>query len=204
VVVDPSGRYALVPDLGADRVFIYHFDRTTHALSAGNGAEARAFVAPAGSGPRHLAFGADGRFVYLINELTAEIMTLRWNAATGQLALVQTLATSRAEFDGVKSGAEVAVSRDGRFVYVENRGENTLVVYRVDAESGALSLLQRIGSGGERPWGFAIHPSGKWMLVANQRSGNVTVFRIDPASGLLASTGEAVDLPAPVSLTFVQ
>lgn len=204
VTVDPSGRYALVPDMGADRLFVYGFDRATHALSPEDANHPRAFVAPPGSGPRHIAFGPDGRFVYLINELSAEVMTLRWDAPHGQLTLVQTLQTCSAAFEGVKSGAEVAVSHDGRFVYVENRGENTLVVYRVDAGTGKLSLVQRTASGGERPWGFAIHPSGRWMLVANQRSGRVNVFRIDPATGELSDTGESVDLPAPVSLTFVR
>lgn len=66
-----------------------------------------------------------------------------------------------------ESGAEIAISEDGRFVYVENRGNNELVVYRVNPESGTLSLIQRTSSGGDKPWGFAIHPSGKWLLVAN-------------------------------------
>ncbi|MBB5390452.1 MULTISPECIES: lactonase family protein [unclassified Herbaspirillum] len=198
----PDGRHVLVPDLGADRVFIYDFDRATRALSAGDGA--RAFAAPAGSGPRHLAFGADGRFVYLLNELTAEVAVLRWDAQQARLAAVQTLPVSSEGFQGARSGAEIVVSRDGRYVYVEDRGENTLVAYAVDAASGTLSLVQRIGSGGERPWGFAIHPSGKWMLVANQRSGKVNVFGIDPVSGKLSETSHAAEVPTPVSLTFVK
>jgi 6-phosphogluconolactonase len=204
VAVDPSGRYALVPDLGADRVFIYGFDRSTHALSPDDAATPRSFAAPAGSGPRHLAFGASGRHVYLLNELTAELMTLRWDAQSGRLTPVQTLQTSSQEFTGAKSGAEVAVSGDGRFVYVENRGEATLVVYRVDADNGELSLLQRLPTGGETPWGFAIHPSGKWLLVAHQRGNKVNVFSIDTASGKLTDTGRSVETPSPVSITFVR
>jgi 6-phosphogluconolactonase len=203
-VVDPTGRFALVSDLGADRIFIYGFDRATHVLMPDDSANPRSYVAPAGSGPRHVAFGVDGRFVYLLNELTAEVAVLRWDAQQGRLALVQTLPTSSAEFKGAKSGAEVAVSHDGRFVYAEDRGENTMVVYAVNAASGELSLVQRISSGGERPWGFSIHSSGKWMLVANQRSGKVNVFSVDPASGMLADTGESADVPTPVSTTFVK
>jgi 6-phosphogluconolactonase len=215
--VDPSGRYALVPDLGADRVFIYAFDRTTHALSplpqaahvfptapsVAGGDTSRAYVAPPGSGPRHLVFSADGRFVWLLNELTAEVTTLRWDAQQGLLTPVQTLPTSSGNFTGVRSGAEILLSPDGRFVYVEDRGERSLVVYRVNAASGELSPVQRIASGGETPWGMAIHPSGRWLLVAHQRSGTVNVFRIDPATGLLTDTGEAAETPTPVSLTFV-
>lgn len=204
IAVDPSGRYALVPDLGADRVFVYDFDRATHALSPDDAANPRSFVAPAGSGPRHITFGSSGRFTYLLNELTAEIATLHWDAQEGRLTLVQSLPTSSEEFRGVTSGAEVAVGPDGRFVYVANRGENTLLVYRVDSDSGALSLVQRTSSGGDVPWSFAIHPSGKWMLVANERSSKVNVFSIDLASGMLSDTGRSVDSTAPVSLTFVR
>lgn len=202
-VVDPSGRYLLVPDLGADRVFVYGFDRATHALTADDAINPRSFVATAGSGPRHITFGHDGRFAYLLSELSAEIVTLRWDAAQGRLTQIQSLPISSPGFQGAKSGAELAVSHDGRFVYVEDRAENTLVVYGVNPASGELTLLQRVSSGGERPWSFAIHASGKWMLVANQRSGKVNVFSIDPASGLLSDTGHAVAVPTPVSLTFV-
>jgi len=116
---------------------------------------------------------------------------------------VQSLQTSSAEFKGVKSGSELALGRDGRFAYVENRGENALVVYRVDPVSGELAFVQRIACGGEKPWSFAIDGSGRWMLVANQQSNRVSLLRIDPASGLLADTGQAVEAPAPLSVAFV-
>ena len=204
VAIDPSGRYALVPDLGADRVFIYRFDRATHALSQDDGSTPHAFVAAPGSGPRHIAFGSSGQFVYLLTELSAQIMVLRWDASQGQLTLVQTVPTSSPEFQGAKSAAELAVSHDGRFVYVEDRGENALVVYRVNPDSGELSVIQRISSGGEKPWGFEIDSSGKWMLVANQRSGKINVFSIDPASGKLADIGQSADVSSPTSVAFVK
>jgi 6-phosphogluconolactonase len=203
-VVDPSGRYALVPDLGADRVFIYRFDRTTHALSADAARNPRPFVAPPGSGPRHLVFGTNGQFVYLVTELSAEVMVLRWDAAHARLTLVQTVPLSSPGFGGMKSGAEIALSADGRFVYAEDRGENELVVYRVDPRTGELAQIQRTGAGGDYPWSFGIDPTGTWLLVANQRSGNVSEFRIDAASGKLADTGESVAMPTPVSIAFLK
>jgi 6-phosphogluconolactonase len=219
VAVDSSGRYALVPDLGADRVFIYALDRATHALttlppavprpaqhappSPPAGEATRAYAAPPGSGPRHLVFSADGRSAWLLNELTAEVTTLRWDAQQATLSPVQTLVTSSAEFTGTRSGAEIVRSPDGRFIYVEDRGERTLVTYRVNPANGELSFVQRIASGGEMPWSMAIHPSGRWLLVAHQRSGTVNVFSIDPASGLLTNTGIAAEAPTAVSITFV-
>lgn len=202
--VDPSGRYALVPDLGADRVFIYPLDRATHALSPGD--TSRAYAAPPGSGPRHLVFSIDGRFVWLLNELTATVTALRWDAQQGLLTplqTLQTLPTSSVDFSGVRSGAEILLSPDGRFSYVADRGERALVAYRIDARTGELSFVQRIASGGEVPWGMAIHSSGRWLLVAHQRSNTVNVFSIDPATGVLANTGESAVAPAAVSLTFV-
>lgn len=202
--VDPSGQYALVPDLGADRVFVYGFDRATHALSQADTANAHAFVVPPGSGPRHLAFGQNGQFVYLLTELSAELMVLRWDAAQAHLSLVQSVQTTSADFQGVKSGAELALSPDGRFVYVENRGENALVVYRVNPDSGELTLVQRTPAGGQKPWGFGIDPSGKWLLVANQQSGTVNVFSIDRESGMVSDIGQSAQEPLPVSVTFVK
>ncbi|MCY0386206.1 lactonase family protein [Robbsia sp. Bb-Pol-6] len=204
VAIDPSGHYALVPDLGADRVFIYPFDRATRTLSSSRDDPAGSFTAPPGSGPRHLAFGTNGVFVYLLTELTAQVFVLRWDAAQGRLTPVQSLPISSGEFKGPKSGAEVAVGHDGRFVYVADRGESTLVAYRVDPGSGTLSFVQRVPSGGERPWDFEIDSSGKWMLVANQRSNTMNVFGIDPASGRITDTGRSVAIPHPVSITFVR
>ncbi|WP_233806573.1 lactonase family protein [Paraburkholderia sp. HP33-1] len=204
IAIDPSGRYALVADLGADRVFVYHFDRATHSLSQDDATRSASFVAPPGSGPRHLEFSANGQFVYLLTELSAQVLVFRWDAAQGTLTLVQSLQISTVGFDGVKSGAEIALGRDGRFVYVENRGENALAVYRVDAQTGELSLVQRIASGGDKPWGFGIDASGRWLLVANQRSGKVNVFSIDASSGRLADTGQSADVTDPSSVAFVK
>lgn len=204
VAIDPSGRYALVADLGADRVFIYRFDRGTHALSQADGPGPHEFVAPPGSGPRHLAFGSNGQFVYLLTELSAEIMVLRWDARQENLTLVQSLPISTQDLQGVKSGAEIAVSHDGRFVYVEDRGENSLVVYRISHDSGELSLVQRISSGGDKPWGFGIDASGNWLLVANQRSGKVNVFSVDTVSGRVSNTGQSAAVSSPTSIAFVK
>ncbi|WP_083748549.1 lactonase family protein [Pelomonas sp. KK5] len=198
ISIDPSGRYALVADMGADRVFVYGFDRATHALSASGDT---AFATPPGSGPRRAVFGASGRFVYVLNELSAEVMVLRWDAPT--LSPVQTLAISSEGFKGARSAAEIAVSRDGRFVYIADRGEATLLVYAVNQGTGELSLLQRLPAGGDGPWAFDISPEGRWLLLANFRSNRVNLFAIDPASGRLGDTGQSVETPGPVSVTFV-
>jgi 6-phosphogluconolactonase len=201
-VVDPSGRYVIVPDLGADRVFIYRFDRATRMLSKDDPNPSGDFVSPFGSGPRHIVFGADGRFAYLVTELSAEVMVFRWDAQQGRLTLAQSLPISAAGFAGVKSGAEIAVSGDGHFVYVANRDENQIVVYRVDAASGRLSEIQRVVG-----WPEAVELRHRYDRavagVANQESGTVNVLAIDRKSGLLKSTGRSVKVERAVTVAFV-
>ena len=201
IAVDATGHCVLVSDLGADRIFIDGFDRATRTLTADDAAHPRAYVAAPGSGPHHAVFSRDGRFVYLLDELTADLQVLRWDAQQARLSLVQSLAISSPEFTGAKSGAEVIVGNDGRFVYVLDRGEARLVVYSANAETGQLTLVQRVPTGGEKPWDFAIHPSGKWVLVAN--SSKVNLMRIDSASGQLSDTDQSVPSQTPLSLTFM-
>jgi 6-phosphogluconolactonase len=148
-------------------------------------------------------FGADGRFAYLVTELSADVLVFRWDAQKGRLTLAQSLPISTAVFASVKSGAEITVSGDGHFVYVDNRGENQIVVYRVDAASGTLSEIQRVASDGSKPWSFGIDTTGRWLVVANQESGTVNVLAIDRKSGLLKSTGHSVKVERAVTVAFV-
>ena len=201
IAVDLAGRWVLVSDLGADRIFIDGFDRASRVLTVEDATRPRAFAVAPGSGPHHAVFSRDGRFVYLLDELSADVQVLRWDAAAAQLTQVQSLSISSPGFAGAKSGAEVIASNDGRFVYVLDRGEARLVVYGVDAGTGQLSLVQRVPTGGDKPWGFGIHPSGKWLLVAN--SAKVSLMRVDPATGLVTDTDQSVPSPTPLSLTFM-
>lgn len=204
VAVDPSGHYALVADLGADRLFVYGFNRANGALALDDAAAPHSVALPPGSGPRHLAFRPDGRFVYLVNELSSDIVGLRWDAAQGRLTQVESLPLSTPDFKGDKSASEVAVSADGRFVYAGNRAQSQILVYRSDANTGALTLVQRASAGGEAPWHFVLHASGKWMLVANQRTAQVNVLSVDTVTGMLADSGQSVDAVTPVSVTIVK
>lgn len=199
--VSPDGRFLLVSDMGADRIYVYPFDRATHVLKGDDAG--RSFAMPPGSGPRRAVFGRDGRFVYALNELSAELVALRWDAVQGRLTALQTLAVSTPEFSGAKSTSEIELSRDGRFVYVGNRGENLLTVYAIDAATGQLSLVQRLPAGGEGLWHFDLHPSGNWLLAANYRSNRIHLFAVDRDTGRLSDTGQSVESPAPVSVTFL-
>jgi 6-phosphogluconolactonase len=201
-VVSPDGRYVLVPDFGADRVYIRRFDRAAHKLEADGVPGPGFYAAAAGSGPRRIVFHPDGRTAYVVNELTADIQTLAWDPKQATLTLRQDLSTDSPAFTGTKSAAELAISRDGRFVYVSNRGENTLLVYATDPRTGLLALIQRTDPGGTSPWSFSLHPSGRWLLVANLVSDTVNLFSVDEAGGKLADTGASVSIPSPDCITF--
>jgi 6-phosphogluconolactonase len=200
VVVDPSHRFLLAADLGADRIFIYRIDAATHGLSP---AEPASTAVTAGAGPRHLAFHPNGRLAFLVTELSAQIHSYRWDARSGRLQHLQTLPTLAADFAGPRRAAEIAVSHDGRFVYVSNRGEDTIVSYAVEPRSGRLQERQRIDAQGKVPWAFAFDASGRWLLVANQGSNAINVFSVDPRTGRLATTQESLPVPRPVNVTFL-
>ena len=200
VVLDPSGHYALAADLGADRVFVYRFDAATRQLAP---ATTPFEATPAGSGPRHLAFHPNGRFVFLVSELSAELRSYSWDAGAGRLQPVQTVPLAAADFQGKKSGGEIAVSDDGRFVYVSERGENQIVVYAVDATTGQLSQVQRVAAQGNSPWSFAFDPSRRWLLLADEASSTIVAFKVDPKTGQLAPSAETLSVPHPTSVAFL-
>lgn len=202
-IVDPEGKFALIADLGADRIWIYPLEGKSHRLGADDPVRSRHFAATPGSGPRHLAFGRDGSFLYLVNELTAEMEVLRWNPREGRLASVQKIAIDAPGFAGTKSASELAVSPDGRYIYAASRGANSLVAFAVDRRSGALTEVQRLPCGGILPWHFTLHQSGDWILVANRDSDALSLFRVERKSGRIADTGKKLAIPKPVFSIFV-
>lgn len=197
-VVDPSGRFLLVADLGADRVYVASFDRATGRIGAITPDATHHYAPPPGSGPRHMAFGRSGRILYLINELSGEIHVLSWDGRAGRLSLVQVLSINDDGFAGQSSGGEIGLSADGRFVYATNRADSSLVVHAVDGRTGRLTRIQKLPSGGDKPWHFALHPNGRWMLVANRDANALRVFSVDRRTGRLADSGQGLATPAPL------
>jgi 6-phosphogluconolactonase len=195
IYLDAAERFALAPDLGADRVFVYRFDALTGALEP-HGAAA---LEP-GSGPRHLAFHPKGRHAYVINELSNTIAVFGYDPAKGELTPLQTVTTLPDGFSGTSYTAEVEVSPDGRFLYGSNRGHDSLVVFRVDAASGRRALAGHVPVGGSWPRHFAIERGGRVLLAAHQRSGTFSVFRLDPATGIPAPFGSSVRVDRPACL----
>jgi 6-phosphogluconolactonase len=190
----PSGEFALACDLGLDCIFVYRLDLVNGGLIPHEEIELAA-----GSGPRHLDFHPNGRFVYVIHELDATLSVLSWEAARGRLKALQTIPTLPVNFSGQGWCADVHVHPNGRFLYASNRGDSSLAVYRVDQASGELSLLGFESSRGKTPRSFVLDSQGEWLLAANQDSGDVAVFRIDAHSGRL-DYQSSLEIPSPVCL----
>jgi 6-phosphogluconolactonase len=192
IVADPANRFVYVPCLGSNYVAQLAFAATTGALRP----TAHVAVLPPQRGPRHLVFHPDRKHAYLIDETSSAMEAFAVDPASGQLSRMQVLSTRPAGATGFNKAAEVAIDRQGRFLYGSNRGDDNIVIYALDAE-GRMSLVGFQKTGGRWPRDFTIDPTGRWLLVANKRSDNVVVFAVDAHSGLLTETGAPVAAPAP-------
>lgn len=197
---DPTGRFVLVNDLGTDRIYVYEFDRAAGRLIANDPPFVQA--AP-GAGPRHVAFHPNGRLLYSLNEEASTIDLMTWDARRGALAIVQTLPTLPAGFEGTNFPSEVAVSPDGRFVYAGNRLHDTIAVFAIAPRSGRMTHLRDVWTRGSYPRWFGWEPSRKFAYVLHTRSDNITIFRSDAKTGALAFTGRYVGVGNPSMIAFL-
>src|SRR5437879_5936283 len=198
ILPDPSNRFALAADLGADRVFVYHLDLEGRSLR--HIEEGDAVMRP-GAGPRHLAFHPTLPLVFVANELDSTVATLRFDGERGALTVLDARSTVPAEWTGTNHPADIHVASSGRTLYVSNRGHNSIAVFSVDS-TAALQPEQVVSTEGDWPRNFSLDPSGRWLLVANQRSDSVVVFGRDPENGRLTPTRQRIALPSPVCLRF--
>ena len=199
IMPDPSNRFVLVADLGLDRVFVYGFDAKSGTLTGSPVTEAGM---AAGAGPRHLAFHPSGRILYVVNELDSTVSTLRYDKRTGKLTILQTVPSVSEPVSGRNAPADVHVHPSGRFLYMSNRGHDSIAAFTIDKSTSTLRPLQLEATGGHWPRNFAIDPSGRFLFVANQRSNTIDTHRIDTATGRLTPTGQRLELPSPVCIRF--
>lgn len=195
-----DNRFALVADLGVDRLHIYRFDAAHGAL----GENDPAFVAlEPGAGPRHVAIHPGGKFVYVTNELNSTVTSFSYDARRAELTRLHTVSTLPQDFSGKNSTAEIEVHPNGKFLFVSNRGHDSITVFVIDGTTGALTTVERVSTQGKTPRNFEIDPTGTRLFVANQESGNIVIFKIDARTGKLTDTGQVLQVPAPVCLKFV-
>lgn len=195
-----NNRFAVVSDLGLDKIFTYRFDPATGKLAE---AGRQAFSLPPRSGPRHFAFDQRGRFGYIINEMSNTVTAFAVDQSSGELRELQSISTLPEDFKAHNDTAEIAIHPSGKFLYGSNRGHDSIAVFAIDPQKGTLTSIEYVASGGVKPRTFEIDPSGNYLLVANQISNKIVVFRIDSQTGRLTATGEALEVPSPVSIKFV-
>ena len=197
---DLAGQFALVADLGIDRIMIYRFDADKGSLIPND----PPFVKTRpGGGPRHLTFHPSGRFVYVNFELGNEVSVFQYDSGKGVLNCIQTISTLPDGFTGENTTSEIQTTPDGRFLYVANRGHNSLAVFAVDPATGKLTSLGHEPTRGNIPRHFRIDPTGSYLIAVNATSGDAAVFRINRTTGLLEFTGSQIQLPSPSCVQFL-
>jgi len=200
VFFSPDGKYLLTPDLGMDEISIYPYQikngppLLTEKVSK--------IQSSPGAGPRHLSFSSNGKFLYVIEELTGSISVYRFYK--GVASFLQKVVTHPSSFKGTAGSADIHLSPDGLYLYASNRGnENNIVSFKV-LPNGKLEekTIQYYSTEGKAPRNFTISKDGNWLLVANQDSDNIIAFRRNIQTGVLTSTGVSIKLSMPVCLLF--
>ena len=204
VVLSPDNRFVLACDLGDDAILAFPIrPGSTPPLGPPQRLPARL-----GSGPRHLAFHPNGRWLYCIHELDCTVDLYTWSskdgAANAQLVpqSVVHLANPAATGQTPNTAAEIAITRNGQFLYTCTRGVDQLTSFRIDASTGALTPLQQLSCGGDMPRFFALDRTEHWLLCTNQNSNTITVFTCDPTTGMLTPHGSQ-SMPSPMCAVWL-
>ncbi len=198
VAIDHQNQFVCVADLGTDHVDVYR-------MLDGPGLEAVSFwKAAPGSGPRHMAFHPNGKWLYCIHELNGTLSALVYDGTEGVITEIGTYPTLPEDFDGENTTAEVVVHPNGRFVYGSNRGHDSTAVYAIYQETGALERIQIEPTLGGHPRHIGIDPTGTYFIAANRDDNNLVSFSIDQETGRLAPTGHHTEAPIPVCVVFLQ
>ena len=197
----PDGRFAFVPDLGLDKIMIYNVDVDNASISAHGHAQGIP-----GGGPRHMRFSVDGKYIYLLNELTLSVTTFAYNAGSGTTQRKTTtpaLSDKEKSDQDFNSSSEILVHPNGKFVYSANRGDDTVTMYWANPLSGHLTAKKVENVRGAIPRNINLDPSSNWLLAGGQHSNTVNVFSIDQNSGELThQTGKGINVPGPICILF--
>jgi 6-phosphogluconolactonase len=200
VTFDPRGERVLVTDKGIDQVVVYRLDAAAGKLIENDPPFGRVH---AGAAPRHLAFGTSGRYAYVNGEADMTLAVLSYDDTTGAMAEMQSLSTlPSGARDSGWSTAEVAVEASGNFVYVSNRGHDSIACFAIDPSSGRITSIGHVSTGGRTPRNFNIDPTGRRLYAANQDGDTIVQFDLNPQTGQLTPTGEVTEVGAPVCILF--
>ncbi len=193
----PGTRQMVSVDLGTNRLWFSHLDAGGKKLVPD---KQRTLDLPPGSGPRHFVLHPNGKWMYVVNELGNSV-SLVHRTTEGQWVLKKTVSALPAGFRGKSYCAEIRITQDGRFLYVSNRGHNSLALFRVTPSGDDLKRVANIPVHGDFPRFFVLTPDENYLLVANQKSDNIVVFKRNKKTGLLQYTDE-MKMSSPVCVVF--
>ena len=197
----PDNKYALVPDLGMDQIVIYKIDLDKPSIKKHGVGQS-----VAGGGPRHMRFSVDGKFMYLLNELSLSVTTFAWDSEAGtakRLTTTPALSESTKAAESFNSAAEILVHPNGRFVYSSNRGHDTVSVYNANPSTGKLEVVQVQPIRGAFPRNINLDPTSTWLLAAGADSNTIAAHKIDPETGKLTyQRGTIINVPSPICILF--
>lgn len=191
----PNEKFVAVVDLGIDQII-------TFDVSSGELKEVHTLSVRPGSGPRHLAFHPDGKIAYCMTELSNEVIVLEFNQEDGSFKELQYIPTIPEDFTENSQGAAIRVTKDGRFVYVSNRGHNSIASFKVEAD-GTLTFIEYTSSEGNWPRDFQFDPTEEYVVGSNQESGNLVLYKRDTETGRLTVINNGIQVPYPVCVTFL-
>jgi 6-phosphogluconolactonase len=200
VAIDPGNRFAFVCDFDSDQIVSYRFDAENGTLSP---VDSTPVSVKAGAGPRHLVFRPDGRFAYVANQRNSTITIFAYDANSGVLTETQSVSTLPEYYDGPNMAGELAMHPGGKYLYVSNRGHNSVVLFAIDPAKGTLTYVEEQGTGGKNPRHFGVEPSARHLAIANQDSDTLLASRIDSGNGRLKPSGVFASTPTPLFVTFV-
>ncbi|MGZ8540965.1 MAG: lactonase family protein [Chitinophagaceae bacterium] len=197
--ISPDNKWLYVPDLGIDKVMIYGFDEATGKLTPGSPAFAQS---QPGAGPRHITFHPNGKYAYLLEELTGHVVVYEYQ--NGQLKLVQRTSSLPSGQEGYAGSADIHVSPDGQFLYATNRGDfNNIAIFKLDKNNGRASIIGFQSTLGKTPRNFNFDPSGNYLLVGNQESDEIVIFKRNARTGLLTDTKQRIGVGKPICIKWI-
>lgn len=185
-----DSKTVMLCDLGTDKVLLYTHESAGKLLPA----SPAALDIPPGSGPRHLALHSNGKWGYVLNELSSSLTTLLKTHAGWTVG--ESTTTLPDGYEGKNSTAEIEIHPNGRFVYCSNRGHDSTAVFSIHPESGKAELIQIEPTGGRHPRFIGLDPSGKYFFAANRDDQNIVTFNVDAETGRLTRSGHELKLDA--------
>jgi len=194
-----DGHFMYVADLGLDRVYGYRVDARNGTIEAGQPAFA---TTHAGAGPRRIEIAPSGKFLYVNHETDSEVSVFAIDETN--LRELQTVSTLPPGHTGQNTTAEILIAPTGRFLYVSNRGDDSIAVFRVNELTGGLALHTNVPAGGRTPRNIRLDPAGNYLLSSNEDSGTITVFKINKATGDLTQMTSTAVIDTPGSLCFIR